>query len=66
VALGFFALFWLVDNATMGFALERVPALVQWWLLAQAAVVFGDPVWTGLFKIRERRRAPSDRAPTAD
>jgi len=65
VSLGFFALFWLVDNATLGFALERVPTLVQWWLLANAAVLFGDPVWTGLFKIRERRRR-SDDAPTPE
>lgn len=51
-----FLLVWWLRHVSAGFAWDRLPALVQWWVFANATVVFGDPVWTGLWKIKEMRQ----------
>jgi hypothetical protein len=52
-----FLLVWWVQRAGQGFAWIRLPTLIQWWVFANGAFLFGDPVWTGLWKIKEYRTA---------
>jgi hypothetical protein len=54
-AFGSFLLVWWMQRAGQGFAWSRLPTLLQWWAFSNAALLFGDPVWTGLWKIKEMR-----------